>query len=219
MSTQYQLNIQTRDEKGTAAGRRLRHQGRLPAVVYGGNKDNAQISLDQLEVLQKLEDSSFRSSVISLCGGKKREKVIIRDIQMKPQKHQVLHMDFQRIKADEAIHLPVSLHLSGEEQSPGLQQGGLVSHLITEVEISCLPDDLPDQLTIDISALEIGDALHLRDIELPEAVELTALQGDGEDLAVVTIMAPKAVVEESEEGEGEEAPEEVESEAPVSLDD
>ncbi|HED13719.1 MAG TPA: 50S ribosomal protein L25/general stress protein Ctc [Gammaproteobacteria bacterium] len=205
MSTQYELNVQTRDEKGTAAGRRIRHQGRLPAVVYGGKSGNAQISVDQLEILLKLEDSSFRSSVISLRNGKKREKVIIRDIQMQPQKHRVLHMDFQRIKAGEAIHLPVSLHLTGEEQSPGLLEGGLLSHLITEVEISCLPDDLPDQLTIDISKLETGDVLHLSDIELPETVELTALNSDGEDLAVVTIMAPKAAVEESADEEEEEA--------------
>jgi len=213
MSTHYELNVQTRNEKGTAAGRRLRHQGRLPAVVYGGKGENTEISLNQLEVLLKLEDSSFRSSVIALRNGKKREKVIIRDVQMRPQKHQILHIDFQRIKAGEAIHLPVSLHLSGEEQSPGLLEGGLLSHLITEVEISCLPDDLPDQLTIDISTLEIGDALHLSNIELPETVELTALQGDGENLAVVTIMAPKTAVEESEEDEDDE------SEAPEILED
>ncbi len=204
MSTQYELNVEIRDEKGTAAGRRLRHAGRLPAVVYGGKRKNAEISISQLEILVKLEDTNFRSSVISLRAGKKREKVIIRDIQMQPQKHKVLHMDFQRINADEAIHLPVSLHLTGEEQSPGLDQGGQLSHLITEVEISCLPGDLPDQLTLDISGLEIGGILHLSNIVLPDAVELVALNSDGEDLPVVTIMAPKVEVEETDEdGEAE----------------
>jgi len=198
MSTAYKINVQTRTEKGTAAGRRLRQQGRVPAVVYGGKDKNAEISLNQLEILQKLEDSNFRSSVIDLCNGKKREKVILRDVQMQPQKTRVLHMDFQRINAGEAIHLPVSLHLTGEEDAPGILEGGLLSHLITEVEITCLPDDLPDQLTIDVSGLDIGDVLHLSDIELPDTVELLALQTAGDDLAVVTIMAPKTGTEDTD---------------------
>ncbi len=213
MSTAFELNAETRDQTGTSAIRRIRRGGKVPAVIYGAGKDNQNLLLDHLEVLRNLEVESFYSAIITIKTSGADEQAIVRDVQMHPYKPQVLHLDFQRVSATEELRINVPLHFLGEDTAPGVKmQGGIMSHLLNDVEITCLPSALPEYLEVDVSQLDLHDSVKLSDIKLPEGVELVALAHGGEDQAVATVLAPKvAELEEAEEVEELEA---VEGEVP-----
>ncbi len=203
MSIDFVLQADIRDDQGKGASRRLRRAGRVPAVVYGGGRPARAVALDQNAVKKALDQEAFYSSVIQIRVGERQQPVILKDVQRHPAKGFALHLDFQRIVADEKIRMSVPVHLKGEKEAPGVRTGGgLVSHLMNEVEVSCLPGNLPEFLELDISALEVDDSLHLSDIPLPEGVEIIQLQyGEDHDQPVVAIVRPRK--EKAEDGAGE----------------
>ena len=208
----YELNATLRGDKGKGASRRLRHANTLPAIVYGGGKDPVSITLLQKDVQHKLPDESFYSQVLSLSIEGKTEDVLLRDIQHHPYKMDVMHMDFIRVDANKVVHVFSQLHFSGEDVSPGAKtEDGVVNHVITEVELECLPKDIPDFIAVDLSEMHVGDVVHLSDLKLPAGVEILALkQGEEHDTAVVGMHVRK-VIAEVEEG-APEAPDAPESE-------
>jgi len=196
-----EINAETRTDLGKGASRRLRHQEKLPAIVYGEGEPLS-LTIDQREMRPQVNNEVFYSSIVSLkIDGKKAEKVIVRDIQHHPYKIDVMHIDFQRISAKKKMHIHVPLHFIGEDVAPGVKAGGLVSHVANEVEIECLPKDIPEFIEVDISALELGGSIHLTEMTMPKGVTLTALSHGDEnhDTAIVSIHAPKVVKEETEE--------------------
>lgn len=206
MSSNYVLNAQSRDVFGTGASRRQRRDSHIPAVVYGAGKDNETVTLDHDQVMHSLEKEAFHSAIIDLETDAGSQQVILREVQMHPHRPLVLHMDFQRIKATEKLHMKIPLHFDGADVAPGVKaDGGILAHAITELDITCLPKDLPEYIAVDVSELGMNESIHLSAITLPEGVELTVTAyHEGEDPAVATIAAPKVVEEESasEEGEG-----------------
>jgi large subunit ribosomal protein L25 len=207
MSDNHIISAEMRDVQGTGASRRLRHAGQVPAVLYGAGKDPAMLTLDHNSLYHNLEDESFHSSILTVDIAGKKEKAILRDVQMHPFKQLIMHIDLQRISATDKIHMSIPLHFTGGDEAPGVKiEGGIVSHLINELDIICLPDNLPEFISIDISALHLGDSIHLSEITLPEGVESTTLSHGGDDLAVVTVVAVRGSIEEEEvaEEEGEE---------------
>jgi len=227
MSDDFDLIAEIREDQGKGASRRLRHQGKVPAIIYGAGRPPRALAFDHNKVLKQLESESFYSSILNIKVGEKGQAAILKDMQRHPAKARIMHMDFQRIVEDEMIKMNVPLHFVGEDVAPGVTiGGGKVSHLITDVEIVCLPKDLPEYLDIDVSELELNAMLYLSDIELPEGVEMPALaQGPEANRPVVSIQLIKEVIieeeeeEELEEGvvpvEGEEAAEAPAGEEPA----
>jgi len=201
MSDDFDLIAEIREDQGKGASRRLRHQGKVPAIIYGGGRPPRSLSFDHNKVLKQLENESFYSSVLSIKVGDRSQAVILKDMQRHPAKPRIMHMDFQRIVEDEEIKMNVPLHFIGEDVAPGVKEGGgKVSHIMTDVEIVCLPRYLPEYIDVDVSALELDEMLTLSDIKLPEGVEMPALaQGPEADRPVVSIHVIKEVVIEEEE--------------------
>jgi len=206
MSTDYQISAEPRSASGKAASRRYRREGKIPAVVYGAGKENLSVLLDHHEIFHNLETEGFHSAIIKINIGRKTEQAILRAVQMDPVKPNVMHIDFQRVSATEKLHMAVPVHFVGEEDAPGVKtEHGVMSHVINEVDISCLPADLPEYLEVDVSSLSINDSVYLSDLKVPEGVELTALMHDGDDQVVATVYMPQMEVEEEpEEAEAEE---------------
>ena len=153
-----------------------------------------------------LENEAFYSHILSLTvDGGKAEKVVLKDVQRDPAKPKILHVDFQRVSEKDKLHMHVPLHFVGEDVAPGVKAGGLISHLMSNLDVACLAKDLPEYIEVDVSQMDTGDSLHLSDIKLPEGVEITALaQGEDHDLPVVSIHAPRGGgVDEEEEAGGE----------------
>jgi len=199
MAISFEINAEPRTDKGKGASRRLRHTGKVPAILYGGNKDPEALTLSHNEVLRNLEHEAFYSHILTVKMGGNEIRAVLRDLQRHPSRPMILHMDLQRVSESEKIKMNVPLHFVGEDLSPGVKAGGLVSHEITEALIECLPKDLPEYIEVDISSLEIGDSLHLSDLVVPDGVTVTELaRGEGHDLGVVSIHV-KRVVEEVEE--------------------
>lgn len=206
----YELLAELRSDIGKGASRRLRHADKLPAIIYGAHKDAQSITLEHNKVLQALNHESFYSSVISINLEGQPQSVILKDLQRHAYKPKILHMDFQRINPKEKITMNIPLHFEGEETSEALQQGGMLNKHMTEVEISCLPADLPEYIKVDISKLDIGETLHLSNIVLPKNIEITALtHGEDHDLSVVSVISmptePQEPETESQEVESEES--------------
>lgn len=192
----YELNAAKRELLGTGASRRLRREGKLPAVVYGGDQAAESIILDHNTVFYAAKQEAFHSSVLDLIVDGKKQQVLVRDFQMHPFKQQVQHLDFQRVNAKEKIHVKVSLHFLNAEISPAVKlHGSKVSHVITAVDVVALPGDLPKFLEVDMSKIKGGQTVHLSDISLPKGVELVSLNR-GENLTVATVSG-KAPVEEA----------------------
>lgn len=190
MSTKNELIAEARDDKGTGASRRLRHAGKIPAVIYGAGKEPAMVSFDHDPIMHMLEVESFHTSILTVKHHNETEQAILRDVQHHPYKQQIVHMDLQRVSAKEKIHMSVPVHFTGEDTCPGVKlEGGIVSHLITEIDVICLPGNLPEFLVADMSELSIGDSVHLSDIKVPEGVEFTSLAHGGDDLAVAAVIA------------------------------
>ena len=203
-----ELNATLRDDQGKGASRRLRHAKQLPAIVYGGAKDPVSITLLQKDVQHKLPDESFYSQVLSLNIDGKREDVLLRDIQHHPYKIDVLHMDFIRVDAKKVVHVHSQLHFVGEDVSPGVKtEDGVVSHVLIEVELECLPKNIPEFIEVDLSDMHVGDVIHLSDLKMPEGVEILALKhGEDNDSVVASMHARKVAIETEEEEGAPEAP-------------
>ena len=206
-----EINAKERKSKGTGASRRLRHEGTTPGILYGGVKDAISLEIDTKELFMQFRHEAFHASILTLNLEGKKESVILRDFQMHPVRNNIQHIDFQRINENEKISVKVPFHFVNEETAPGVKiEGGLVSHIMTEIDISCLPKDLPQYIEVDLGELAMGESIHLSEVTVPEGVELTSLT-DENDPAITSISKPKVVVEEeiiteaSEEGEeGEE---------------
>lgn len=214
----FHLTAELRNEHGTRVARRLRHQhGRIPAVVYGAGKAPQKISLDHNEIVNALKHQAFYSHILTISIAGKEEKVVLKDIDRNPTKPRVLHIDFQRIRAKEKLIRNVPIHFLGEEESPGIKAGGILSKHMTEIEISCLPADLPESIDVDISQMNLEEIRHLSDIRLPTAVEFSTPLDEENDYPVVSIHLPKVELEEEkvkvEEEIEEAAATEVETEA------
>ena len=196
------INATVRDDMGKGASRRLRREAKLPGIVYGAGKDPVNITMEQKDIQHQLPNESFYTQVLSLNVDGKAEDVLLRDLQHHPYKIDILHIDFQRVDAKVEVHVLIPLHFEGEEKSPGVKtEGGAVQHIVTEVEVTCLPANIPEFITVDVSGMHTNDILHLSDLKLPEGVELTALkQGEDHDTAVVSIHARKGGSGEEEEG-------------------
>src|SRR5688572_5447898 len=193
---EYVIEATSRANVGKGASRRLRHQNVVPAIVYGGSKDPANISLRHDQIMHMLENESFFASIITMNIDGVNEDVVIKALQRHPAKPRIMHADFQRVDANKALHVKVPLHFLNDATSLGVKAGGLVNHLMTELEISCLPRFLPEYIAVDIAQLNLGDSLHISDLQLPEGVTSISLtHGESGDLAVVAITAPKKVEE------------------------
>lgn len=188
-----EVSANPRTEQGTSASRRLRHAGRVPGIVYGGGKDAVAIDMGHKEIFYQLRNEAFHASILTLDLGGKKEPVLLRDYQMHPVRSQVMHVDFQRVNPKEKIHIKVPLHFINAEIAPGVKlSGGNVSHVMTEVDVACLPKDLPEFIEVDLANLAAGHSLHLSELKLAKGVELVPLT-KGEDLAVATIVIPRGV--------------------------
>jgi large subunit ribosomal protein L25 len=204
MTVEFALNAEVRSDLGKGASRRLRRNANLvPAVIYGGEKAPQSISLLAKDLAKLLENEAAFSHVLTLNVDGSAESVLVKALQRHPAKGFVLHADFQRVVAGQKLTAHVPLHFLNQETSVGVkQQGGEVSHTLAEVEISCLPKDLPEFIEVDLAKVELGQTLHLSDLSVPQGVELVAL-AHGNDLAVANIHTSRVAKEaESEEGEG-----------------
>jgi large subunit ribosomal protein L25 len=206
MAISFELTAESRTDMGKGASRRLRHAGKVPAIIYGGDKAPEALTLSHNELLRNLEHEAFYSHILTINSGGSSTSAILRDLQRHPSKPVILHVDLQRVTADEELRTQVPLHIVGEDTCPGIKAGGLVSHDQTEVEVECLPKHLPEFIEVDISAMEIGDTLHLSDLKGPEGVTLLELvRGEDHDLGVVSIHAKRGGGDEAEAEGGEEA--------------
>lgn len=214
MSTEdFKISAKVRDVVGKGASRRLRREeGVVPAIVYGGNKKPQQISLEYKELIKHLEHESFYSHIIELDVEGKSEDVILKDLQRHPSKAVIYHADFMRVSKTKKLRAKVPLHFINEANSIGVkQQGGVVTHNLTELEISCLPANLPEYIEVDLAEVEIGSTVHISDIVLPKGVESVDLShGSDHDLTVATIVKPRGAIEAEDEAAegGEESGEE-----------
>ncbi len=197
MSVSFELIADVRSDLGKGASRRLRHANQVPAVLYGAHKEPAYLLLNHDEVLKRLQHESFYSHILTLKVNGQTERAVLKDLQRHPSQPRVIHMDFQRISETEKLRMHVPLHFTNANTAPGVKQsGGIVSHLLIDVEIVCLPKDLPEFIEVDLANLELGHAVHLSDLKLPEGVQLTALMHD-DDQPVASIHLPRAAIEES----------------------
>ena len=188
---------QTRKQQGTGASRRLRLVGKVPGIIYGGKKPAVTIEIDHNELFHKLRNEKFHASILTLKLDNAPEPVLLRAVNMHPWKLQVQHIDFQRVSADQKIHMKVPLHFVNAEISPAVKiSGGIVSHIMNELDIRCLPADLPEFIQVDLSQLTVAHSLHVRDLALPKGVELS-LKGT-ENPPVAAAQIPKVIAAEEE---------------------
>jgi large subunit ribosomal protein L25 len=200
MAISFELNAEPRTDTGKGASRRLRHAGKVPAIMYGGNKEPESLTLDHNEVIRNLEHEAFYSHILTIKVGGTSTRAVMRDLQRHPSKPFVQHMDLMRVSESEKLRMNVPLHFIGEEIAPGVKAGGMVSHEIIEVEVECLPKDLPEYIEVDVSGLDVGDSLHLSDLVMPAgAILLELARGEGHDLGVVSIHAKRGAEEVEEE--------------------
>lgn len=189
MAHQFKLAAELRNDSGKGASRRLRRTGKVPGIMYGGGNAPQGISMDANALMRNMAEESFFSSIVNVDLAGQKLQAIVRDFQMHPAKRQVLHLDLQRIVATEKLRITVPFHFVNEASSKGVKLGGgSVSHLLSEVEVSCLPKDLPEYIEVDVGPMELNDMLHLSDLKLPEGVEIPGLVKDGDnDHAVVHV--------------------------------
>ncbi|MYH14802.1 MAG: 50S ribosomal protein L25/general stress protein Ctc [Gammaproteobacteria bacterium] len=217
MSQSIELNASLRTDLGTGASRRLRRSGeRLPGVIYGGENAPQPVTLSANELTKAMQQEAFLSQIVNVKVDGTEQQALVRSLQLHPVNEKVLHVDFLRVEADRPIQTNVPLHFVNESKCVGVRTGGgSIAHNLVDVEVSCLPKDLPEFIEVDLAALEVGHALHLSDLSLPEGVTLVALgYGEDHDIPVVSVQPPRGGTAEAEE-EAEEAAEE---EAPAEPD-
>jgi len=192
MKTSFELAVEFRDDQGKGASRRLRRSGKVPAILYGGHEQARALQIEHDKLLQMLDNEKFYSTILSLSVGQENQPAVLKDLQRHPYKNQVLHVDFQRVLENEQIRMKVPLHFVNESVSVGVkQQGGTVSHLRNEIEVLCLPKDLPEYIEVDLLELGLGQIVHLSELKLPEGVQLPELI-HGHDAPVVSVHAQRA---------------------------
>ena len=191
MKTAFELTAEFREGPGKGASRRLRHANKVPAILYGGHREPRALSLDHTKLMLMLDNERFYSTIISLKVGDATQAAILKDVQRHPARNAVLHVDLQRVLENEKIRMTIPLHFKGAAGSPGVKAGGVVSHLRNDVDISCLPKDLPEFLELDVSGLAMNELKYLADIPVPEGVELTEL-AHGRNAPVISVHHPKA---------------------------
>lgn len=206
MSKQFVVGAESRNDQGKGASRRLRRAGKVPAIIYGGKGEPSNITLDQLKLLTVIEDERFYSSIITLKVDGQDQQAIVKDVQMHPAKNAVMHVDLQRVLADVAIRIHLPIHFLNQATCPGVKtEGGQVSHLKSDIEISCLPKDLPEALEVDMAGMHLNDTIFLKDIKVPPGVTIPEL-ATGRDIPVVSIHAPRAEEPEPVAAEAAAAP-------------
>ncbi|GAB3310993.1 50S ribosomal protein L25/general stress protein Ctc [Haliea atlantica] len=194
MSDQFELYAEVRDDMGKGASRRLRrHAEKVPAIVYGGEKAPKAVSLIRKDLEKALENEAFFSHVLTLKVGNDVEKAILKDLQRHPAKGFLMHADFQRVNENVAIKVHVPIHFLNEESCHGVKmQGGMIQHQETDIEVSCLPKDIPEYIEVDMAAVKSGEIVHLTDVKLPAGVTAVALTlGEDHDLAIASVVPPK----------------------------
>ena len=211
MSDNIVLNAELRSDSGKGASRRLRHQGLVPAIVYGGDRDPAQISIAHNEFIHELENDAIYTQVIELRVGEKKQDVILRDLQRHPYKNKIMHADFFRIDENKPIKVVVPIHVDNADVCVGVREdGGMMTQIVTEIEIIALPKDLPENLIIDAADVHLGDTLHLTDIQMPEGVQIVALtyledvediEHDDHNVGVLSVVKTRVEEEPEEEAE------------------
>lgn len=190
-----EINARKREAQGTGASRRLRRTGNVPGIVYGGDKDAVTIELNHKELYQHLTNEAFHASILTLKLDGAAQDVLLRAFNMHPWKGHVQHIDFQRISKDRKIHMKVPLHFVNAEVSPGVkEQGGIANHVLNELDVTCLPDDLPGFIEVDMGHLTIGHSVHVKELKLPKGVEAVLYRG--ENPVVATVIQPALVTEE-----------------------
>lgn len=205
----FELHAEKRADIGKGASRRLRHAGKLPAIIYGAGSTPESITLLHKDVKKATENEAFFSHILNIHIDGKVHNAVVKDMQRHPYKPIIMHMDLLRINMNEVMTMNVPLHFIGEDDAPGVKDGGTVSHLLNSVEISCLPSKLPEYIAVNISDLALNHIVHLSDLVLPEGVTLTELEGEEKnDLPVVhiTVLKVKEETEEEVTAEGEAAP-------------
>ena len=191
MRIAFELSAEPRNDQGKGASRRLRHDGRVPAILYGGHAEPRAITLNHQKLMTLVDNEKFYSSIINLVVGDKKQAAILKDLQMHPARNAIQHVDLQRVVETEKIRIHIPIHFKGEAASPGVKsQGGVVSHRVADVEISCLPKDLPEFIELDLSKMEMNESKHLSDLPLPEGVTIPSIAKG--DAVVVTVHPPRA---------------------------
>jgi len=198
------VNALVREDQGKGASRRLRKEEKVPSIIYGGTKEPLMISLNIHEITHLLEDEDTFTSVLDLVVGKSKDSVVIKDIQRHPAKNTVFHVDFLRVDAKHALITTTPLHYIGMEENEALRLGNMLNQFVVSIEISCLPQDLPHGINVDVTNLELGEHLTLTDLILPEGVIITSLQHEdveAHDQTICSVSEPKIIEEEEEEEE------------------
>ena len=196
------VNALVREDQGKGASRRLRKEEKVPSIIYGGTKEPLMISLNIHEITHLLEDENTFTSVLDLVVGKSKDSVVIKDIQRHPAKNTVFHVDFLRVDAKHALITTTPLHFIGVEENEAIRLGNMLNQFVVSIEISCLPQDLPHGINVDVTNLELGEHLTLTDLILPEGVIITSLQHEdieAHDQTVCSVSEPKLIAEEEEE--------------------
>jgi large subunit ribosomal protein L25 len=196
------VNALVREDQGKGASRRLRKEEKVPSIIYGGTKEPLMISLNIHEITHLLEDENTFTSVLDLVVGKSKDSVVIKDIQRHPAKNTVFHVDFLRVDAKHALITTTPLHYIGMEENEALRLGNMLNQFVVSIEISCLPQDLPHGINVDVTNLELGEHLTLTDLILPEGVIITSLQHEdveAHDQTICSVSEPKIIEEEEEE--------------------
>lgn len=192
-----EISAVKREAQGTGASRRLRRDGRVPGIVYGGGESPEMIELNHNELYQGLRKEAFHSSILTLKLDGQEQQVLMRALNMHPFRKQVQHIDFLRVRADQEIHTKVPLHFMGQESSPAVKlSAAVISHVMNELDVSCLPADLPGYIEVDLSAISLGDTIHIRDIPMPAGVKVV-LSADENPVVVTTSIPKEIVVEEA----------------------
>ncbi len=190
------VSAESRKDQGKGASRRLRHTGKVPAVLYGGGEAPVSLSLSLNEMGKHLKTEAFYSHLLTLNLDGSTQQVVLKDLQRHPVRGEAIHVDFLRVRADKELRMQVPFHFIGTDVAPGVKiGGGVIEHILSQIEVQCLPKHLPEFIEIDLSAMELGDTLHLSQLKLGEGVSLTQLN-HGNDLAVVSLHLPRVVEEE-----------------------
>lgn len=190
-----EINAKIRSTQGTGASRRLRHAGRVPGVVYGGG-DVKMIDIDHNEIYHKLRAEAFHASILTLALEGKNEPVMLRDFVMHPFRQQVQHVDFQRVDMNKKMHIKVPLHFINADIAPGVKEGGgKISHVMNDLDIVCLPKDLPQFIEVDLAHLSLGHSIHVADLVVPKGVELATHGTHSSEAVVATVQVPRGAVE------------------------
>jgi large subunit ribosomal protein L25 len=194
----FALTAEVRTDLGKGASRRLRHEDKVPAIIYGGHKDAISITLEHSKLLKAQSFEAFYSHILTITVGKEKIQAIVKDMQRHPYKPKIMHVDFQRVEAGHELTTIVPVHFLNEDMP--IKKGGVVVHALNEIEISVLPKNLPEFIEVDLANVEIGTTLHLTDIKAPKGVKFVQLtKGEGHDLPVVSVNKPSGKAVDTEE--------------------